>query len=61
MRRYIKLHAIRNAPDRLEKDGADIAQLLKQNPAALTHDALEILFAKYGCAAYFPRFSPLVK
>lgn len=57
----LKLHAMRSNPDRLEKDGRDIAELLRQNPNALDKAALETLFAKYGCSKYFPWFSHLAK
>ncbi len=56
----LKLHAMRSNPDRLEKDGRDIAELLRKNPLVLDKDALETLFAKYRCSLYFPQFSHLV-
>ena len=56
----LKLHAMRSNPERLEKDGRDIAELLLKNPHALDKPALETLFAKYGCSPDFPKFSHLV-
>lgn len=56
----LKLHAMRSNPERLEKDGRDIAELLLKNPQALDKASLETLFAKYGCSPYFPQFSHLV-
>lgn len=56
----LKLHAIRSNPDRLEKDGRDIADLLLRQPLVLNKPALQTLFAKYGCSPYFPQFSHLV-
>jgi len=55
------LHAIKSNPDRLEKDGRDIAELLKQNPDILDRAALETLFTKYGCSHHFSPFSHLAK
>jgi hypothetical protein len=57
----LKLHAIKSNPDRLEKDGRDIAELLKQNPDILDRAALETLFTKYGCSHHFSPFSHLAK
>lgn len=57
----LKLHAMRSNPDRLEKDGRDIAELLRRNPEVLTKASLETLFAKYGCSPYFSQFSHLAK
>ncbi len=56
----LKLHAMRSNPARIDKDGRDIADLLKQNPGILDKPALETLFAKYGCSQYYPQFSHLV-
>lgn len=56
----LKLHALKSNPDRLEKDGSDIAELLRRNPGVLDQAALESLFAKYGCSQYYSRFSRLV-
>ena len=44
-------------PDRLERDGRDIAELLGRHPHVLDKAALETLFAKYGCIQYFLQFS----
>lgn len=57
----LKLHAIHSNPDRLDKDGRDIANLLKQHPGILTKTELETLFAKYKCSAYFPAFASYVR
>lgn len=56
----LKLHAIRSNPERLEKDGRDIAELLLKNPRTPDKPPLETLFAKYGCSPYFTKFSRLV-
>ncbi|MES2709239.1 MAG: nucleotidyl transferase AbiEii/AbiGii toxin family protein [Verrucomicrobiota bacterium] len=56
----LKLHAMRSNPDRIEKDGRDIAELLRHNPQVLDKVSLETLFAKYGCSPYFSQFSHLV-
>ena len=57
----LKLHAIKSNPDRKEKDGRDIAELLERNPDQLNAGELESLFAKYGCGAYFPPYRHPVK
>lgn len=56
----LKLHAMKSNPDRVEKDGRDIAELLKHQPNVLTRNQLEELFAKYSCSQYFSQFSYLV-
>jgi len=56
----LKLHAMKSNPDRIDKDGRDIADLLKTNPGVLNRSELEALFAKYSCSFYFPQFSHLV-
>ncbi len=56
----LKLHAMRSNEERLEKDGRDVAELLKLNPDAIDKACLEALFAKYGCTHLFPQYSHLV-
>lgn len=57
----LKLHAIKSNPERKEKDGRDIAELLGKNPGAMDAAELESLFAKYGCSGYLPLYRHLVK
>lgn len=56
----LKLHAIKSNDERLEKDGRDVAELLKLNPGVIDKAGLEALFAKYGCSHLFPQYSHLV-
>ena len=56
----LKLHAMRSNEERLEKDGRDIAELLKLNPGILDKASLEALFTKYACSHLYPQFSHLV-
>lgn len=44
----LKLHAIKNNPDRLPKDGLDIVALMKLKPDELSRDGLQKLCEKYG-------------
>ncbi len=44
----LKLHAIKNNPDRFAKDSADIITLLDLNPGVLTDDDLRLLCDKFG-------------
>lgn len=44
----LKLHAIRNNPPREPRDFADIVELLRANPGAISPDALRALCAQYG-------------
>jgi predicted nucleotidyltransferase len=44
----LKLHAIKNNPDRLAKDSTDILSLMRLNPTALDHDGLRVLCEKFG-------------
>lgn len=44
----LKLHAIKNNPDRLAKDSTDILTLMDLKPDALTHDGLKQLCDKFG-------------
>jgi hypothetical protein len=50
----LKLHAIKNNPDRTHKDGHDILMLQKCHPAELTDDDLRLLCDKYGTQDLFP-------
>ena len=56
----LKLHAMKSNPDRIEKDGRDIQELLKNHSGVLSHAELEALFTKYSCSALFSQFSHLV-
>ncbi|MBK8093559.1 MAG: nucleotidyl transferase AbiEii/AbiGii toxin family protein [Verrucomicrobiaceae bacterium] len=56
----LKLHAMKSNGERLEKDGRDVAELLRLNPGVLDKTDLEALFTKYGCQQLFPKFSHLV-
>lgn len=56
----LKLHAMRSNSNRLEKDGRDIAELLRLNPGSLDKASLELLFTKYDCGHLYPQFSHLV-
>jgi hypothetical protein len=55
----LKLHAIRNNPERESKDGHDISELVKHSDGSMTKPILEALFAKYGCSHLLPKFSDL--
>ncbi len=44
----MKLHAIRQNPEREWKDGGDIVRLLRGHPSALTREKLGELCARYG-------------
>lgn len=56
----LKLHAMNSNEERLDKDGRDVAELLRLNPGVIDKAGLEALFTKYGCARLFPQFSHLV-
>jgi len=56
----LKLHAMKSNEERLEKDGRDVAELLRLNPGVIDKASLEALFTKYGCAHLLPQFSHLV-
>lgn len=56
----LKLHAMRSNEERLEKDGRDVAELLRLNPGVIDRQALEALFTKYQCSHLFPQYSHLV-
>ncbi len=51
----LKLHAIKNNPDRTGKDLNDIERLLEHNPGVLDRASLEALFEKYGQGELFQR------
>jgi predicted nucleotidyltransferase len=56
----LKLHAMRSNEERLEKDGRDVAELLKLNAGAIDKAGLEALFTKFGCSHLFPQYCHLV-
>lgn len=56
----LKLHAMHSNEERLDKDGRDIAELLRLNPGVIDKKGLEALFTKYNCQQLFPQFSHLV-
>ena len=43
-----KLHAMKNNPDRVGKDGWDIGALLGANPGAIPHEKLRELCDRFG-------------
>jgi hypothetical protein len=44
----LKLHSMKNNPDRFGRDLPDIHNLLQENPRALTRAALQELCAQFG-------------
>ena len=44
----LKLHAIRQNPDREDQDRSDICQLIKANPGSVTHAEIEALCERYA-------------
>jgi len=54
----LKLHAMRSNAERLEKDGRDIAELLKLNPGILDKDSLEKLFCEIWVRPSLPSIQP---
>ena len=56
----LKLHAMRSNPDRIEKDGRDVAELLKLNPGIIDKAGLTALFSKYNCSQLLPQYINLV-
>lgn len=55
----MKLHAIRNNPERELKDLADIFELLRANPGQVSGEDLQKLCDKYGTPALYSRLSSL--
>lgn len=55
----LKLHAIRNAPDRINKDGLDITTLMKLHPTALTPDEFKSLCLQYASEDVYNFFKAL--
>ncbi len=49
----LKLHAVRNQPDRKYRDKADIIELLQANPGGIPGKELEIACLKYGPEGVF--------
>lgn len=56
----LKLHAIKNNPERLAKDSTDIISLMRLNPASLDHDGLRTLCEKFGNAEIWAKLKLLL-
>lgn len=56
----LKLHAIKNNPERLAKDSTDIISLMRLNPAALDYDGLRTLCGKFGNAEIWAKLELLL-
>ena len=57
----LKLHAMKQNPERLLKDGNDITQLLLLNPGLVTADDLKALCERYAPADYFETLRPYIR
>ena len=57
----LKLHAINQNPQRLLKDGNDIAQLLEANPGVVQADELQALCERYAPAGFFETIRTYLK
>jgi predicted nucleotidyltransferase len=55
----LKLHAIKNNPDRFAKDGLDIVTLRKLNPNAVNEEDFKQLCDKYGSATLWEKLQTL--
>lgn len=54
----LKLHAIRENPERERQDGEDIARLLRANPNSLPENELRVLFERYQQSELFAKVNP---
>ncbi|MFO1483060.1 MAG: hypothetical protein U1F71_06805 [Verrucomicrobiaceae bacterium] len=56
----LKLHAMKNNPERFTKDSSDILTLMRLNPAALGHDEFRQLCEKFGNAEIWAKLELLL-
>lgn len=56
----LKLHAIKNNPDRLAKDSTDIISLMQLNPGALDRSSLRCLCEKFGNSEIWAKLELLI-
>ena len=54
----MKLHAMKNNPERVSKDGWDIGALLSANPGAIPNEKLREICERFGPANVYETYSP---
>ena len=57
----MKLHAIRENPERERKDAQDIIELVRANPGALSREDLEALFSRYAPPGFWDNLQSSLK